>query len=92
MAAQDGTAAGIADGLGFADGLWSGVGDGMSEALDEGLAVEGVGLWCEATPPELEQPATASMATKTASLIPTERRNAARRGDVTGGIEVTRSQ
>ena len=71
--AQDGTTAGLADGLGFADGLWSGVGDGLSETLDEGLAAEGVGLWFEPTPFELPQPASASMATKAASLIPTGR-------------------
>jgi hypothetical protein len=72
IAAQDGTT-GLADGLGFADGLWSGVGDGLSEATGEGLAAEGVGLWFEATPFELPQPASASMAAKAASLIPTGR-------------------
>ncbi|HEX7262869.1 MAG TPA: hypothetical protein VF383_01700 [Candidatus Dormibacteraeota bacterium] len=71
IAAHVGTAAGLADGLGFADGLWSGVGDGLSEAMAEGVAIEGVGLCCEATPFELPQPASASMTTKAASLIPT---------------------
>jgi hypothetical protein len=70
IAAQVGTAA-LADGLGFADGLWSGVGDGLSEALAEGVPTEGVGLCLEATPFELPQPASASMAMKAASLIPT---------------------
>jgi hypothetical protein len=49
------------------------VGDGLSEALEEGLAVDGVGLWFEETPFELPQPASASMAMKAASLIPTGR-------------------
>jgi hypothetical protein len=73
IAAQVGTMAELADGLGFADGLWSGVGDGLSEAMAEGLAIEEVGLCLEATPFELPQPASASMATKAASLIPTGR-------------------
>jgi hypothetical protein len=63
----------MADGLGFADGLWSVVGDGLSDALAEGLAIEAVGLCLEVTPFELPQPASASMATRAASLIPTGR-------------------
>lgn len=67
IAAQSGTAIGLATGL----GVGVGVGDGLSIGLDEGLALAaGDGLLCAAVA-EFEQPATASKASTAASRSPT---------------------
>jgi hypothetical protein len=71
MAAQDGTATGLAAALGVGDGLGVGVGGRLGEGLGDALAeAERDGLLCEAEA-EFEQPAMASIAMTAASLIPT---------------------
>ena len=71
MAAQGGTATGLAAALGVGDGLGVGVGGRLGEGLGDAPAVaEGNGLLCEAEA-EFEQPAMASTAMTAASLIPT---------------------
>lgn len=71
MAAQDGTATGLAEGLGLGDGLGSGVGVGVSIGLGEVLAItDGDGLVRMAAL-ELAQPATANTANPAASRSPT---------------------
>jgi hypothetical protein len=72
MAAQDGTATGLADGIGVGEGLGVGEVSRLGEALGDALAAaEGDGLLCEAVA-VFEQPATARIAMTAASLIPTE--------------------
>ncbi len=71
MAAQDGTATGLAAGLGAGEGLGVGVGGRLGEGMGDALTTaEGDGLLRKAVA-ELEQPATASTAMTAASLIPT---------------------
>ena len=71
MAAQAGTATGLAAGLGIGDGVGVRLGEGLGEELGDALAeAEGDGLLCEAEA-EVEQPAMASIAMTAASLIPT---------------------
>ena len=71
MAAQDGTAIGLASGLGAGEGLGVGVGTRLGEGIGDALiTADGDGLLREAVT-ELEQPATASIAMTAASLIPT---------------------
>jgi hypothetical protein len=75
MAAQDGTATGLAAELGVGEGMGVALGARLGEEMGEGLgdaltAAEGDGLLREAVA-ELEQPARASIAMTAASLIPT---------------------
>jgi len=86
MAAQDGTATGLAAGLGAGDGLGVRVGDGLKEAVARPV---GDGLLRTAALPPGAQPATANIATTAASLIPTGNWNARARADVTPGIACT---
>ena len=71
MAAHDGTAIGLATGLGVGEVLGVGVGGRLGEGLgDTVAAAEGDGLLCEAEA-SFEQPAMATIAMTAASLIPT---------------------
>jgi hypothetical protein len=89
MAAQVGTAIGLASGLGAGEGLGVGVGGRLGEGVGDALTTaEGDGLLREAVA-ELEQPATASIAMTAASLIPTGNWNVRTRADVTAGIACT---
>jgi len=71
IAAQAGTATGLAKGVGLGEGEGAGVDVGMSDGLGEPLSVaDGDGLLCVAAL-EPEQPARASKATTAASRSPT---------------------
>lgn len=84
MAAHDGTTTGVATGLGLGEGV--GVADTVGVGVGDSLAMaDGDGLWCGVPPPEFPQPASVSMATTAASLIPTRNWNGAWRADVTAG-------
>ena len=81
---------GLAAELGVGGGLGVRVGDGLGEGLGEALANPvGDGLLRAAAPAAGAQPATATMATTAASLIPTGNWNARTRADVTPGIACT---
>ncbi len=84
MAAQDGTIAGEATGLGDPTGV--GLGDSAGLGVGDSLAsADGDGLRCGVPPPEFEQAATANTAMRAASLIPTRNWNDDWRADVTAG-------
>ena len=75
---------GLGEGLGV--GACDGLGKGLGEAVASGV---GDGLLRAAAPAAGAQPATATMATTAASLIPTGNWNARTRADVTPGIACT---
>jgi hypothetical protein len=90
MAAQDGTATGLAAGLGAADGVGVGACDGLGTKPAEALAsAVGDGPLRAAALPAGAQPATVNMAKAAASLIPTGNWNARTRTDVTPGVACT---
>lgn len=71
IAAQDGTATGLAAGLGVGEGLDVGIGARLAVGVAGALtAADGDGLFREAVA-GLEQPPMASIAMTAASLIPT---------------------
>jgi hypothetical protein len=71
MAAQDGTAIGLAAGLGVGEGLGVAKGVGIGEGLGDALAAaEGDGLLCEAEAAP-EQPATANITEASANPLRT---------------------